>query len=132
MAARPRGSSDRAFGLVFAAFFAILMVLPLFRGGGIRLWAMFIALAFALFAMAVPHVLAPLNRAWSAVGDVLHRIVSPLALGVLYFGVVVPTGLAMRAAGKDPLRLRFEPAARSYWIDRQPPGPAAESLKDPF
>jgi hypothetical protein len=132
MERRPAGSSDRAFGFVFAAFFGIVGLLPLFSRGEVRGWALFISLAFALYAAAVPHVLAPLNRAWTAFGEVLHHIVSPIALGILYYGVVTPTGLLMRLAGKDPLRLRPDPAARSYWIERQPPGPPADSLKDQF
>ena len=132
MERRPAGSSDRAFGFVFAGFFAIVGLLPLWSRGEVRAWALFISLAFALYAIAVPHVLAPLNRAWTAFGEVLHHIVSPIALGILYYGVVTPTGLLMRLAGKDPLRLRPDPAARSYWIERQPPGPPADSLKDQF
>ena len=132
MQQRAAGSSDRAFGFVFAAFFAIVGLLPLWGRGEVHGWALLVSLAFALYAVTVPHVLAPLNRAWMAFGELLHHIVSPLALGILYYGVVTPTGLLMRLAGKDPLRLRFEPAARTYWIEREPPGPSADSLKDQF
>jgi hypothetical protein len=38
----------------------------------------------------------------------------------------------MRLFGKDPLRLRFDPAAGSYWIKRDPPGPTADSLNNQF
>ena len=38
----------------------------------------------------------------------------------------------MRLAGKDPLRLRREPDAPSYWIVRDPPGPTPESMSDQF
>jgi hypothetical protein len=34
--------------------------------------------------------------------------------------------------GKNPLRLRFDPAARSYWLPRQPPGPAPDTLNNQF
>jgi len=87
---------------------------------------------FLLLAVLVPRVLAPANRLWTKFGLLLHHIVSPLALGVLFFLVVTPTGLLMRLFGKDPLRLRFDPAADSYWIKRDPPGPAADSLKNQF
>ena len=62
----------------------------------------------------------------------LHRFVSPLALGVLFFAVVTPIGLAMRLMGKDFLHLRRKRNTTSYWIDRVPPGPAADSLKNQF
>jgi hypothetical protein len=78
-----------------------------------------------------PAALAPLNR-MDAFRLLLHRIVSPLVLGVMFFGVVTPMGLVMRALGKDPLRLRFDRDARSYWIDRRPPGPAPDTLNNQF
>ena len=87
---------------------------------------------FLLLAALVPGVLAPANRLWTKFGLLLHHIVSPIALGILFFLVVTPTGLLMRLFGKDPLRLRFDPDADSYWIKRDPPGPAADSLKNQF
>jgi hypothetical protein len=38
----------------------------------------------------------------------------------------------MRIAGKDPLRLRFDRQAKSYWIERHPPGPDPDSMKNQF
>ena len=40
--------------------------------------------------------------------------------------------MALRAAGRDSLRLRFEPAATSYWIERQQPGPAPNTMNRQF
>jgi hypothetical protein len=125
-------SSDRSFGFVFAAVFLIIGLYPLLHAAGIRIWAVVISGLFLLLAAFVPHVLAPANRLWTKFGLLLHNIVSPIALGILFFLVVTPTGLLMRLFGKDPLRLRFDPAAGSYWIKRDPPGPAADSLKNQF
>ena len=72
-----------------------------------------------MVAWLSPAALAPLNRVWTRFGLLLHRIVSPVVLGVMFFVVVTPMGLVMRALGKDPLRLRFDREARSYWIDRR-------------
>ena len=127
-----QSSSDRSFGFVFAAVFLIVAFYPLLHAAGIRIWAVVISGLFLLLAALVPQVLAPANRLWTKFGLLLHNIVSPLALGILFFLVVTPTGLLMRLFGKDPLRLRFDPAADSYWIKRDPPGPAADSLKNQF
>ena len=59
-------------------------------------------------------------------------MVSPLIMAVIYFAVATPTGLVMRALGKDPLRLKHDPDARSYWIHRDPPGPERESMRNQF
>ena len=127
-----RINSNRNFGLVFAAFFSILAFLPLTHGFPIRNWALAVSIVFAVMAFATPSLLAPLNRTWLRFGLLLHCIVSPIALGILFYGVATATGLLMRILGKDPLRLRMDKEAASYWIDRNPPGPAPESFRNQF
>ncbi len=127
-----QGSSDRSFGFVFTAVFLIIAFYPLLGGQVIRLWAAIVAGAFLVLALFIPKALGPANKLWTKFGLLLHNIVSPIALGILFFFVVTPTGLLMRLMGKDPLRLRFDAAADSYWIKRSPPGPDAESLKNQF
>jgi hypothetical protein len=126
------GSSNRSFGLVFAGVFALIGLLPLIVGGAARVWAIVLAVAFLVAAFAFQGVLAPLNRLWMRFGLLLHRIVSPIVLGIMFFGVITPMGVLMRALGKDLLRLRLDKAAGSYWIERTPPGPAPETFKDQF
>ena len=127
-----RGSSDRAFGFVFAAFFLIVALLPLIWGAQPVLWALAVSIAFLAVAALYPAVLGPLNRLWFRFGLLLHGVVSPIVLGIMFYGVVWPTGFIMRALGKDPLRLRFDRNAGSYWIKRDPPGPAPDSFRDQF
>ncbi len=125
-------ASDRSFGLVMAGFFALVAGWPLFSGAGLRWWALVIAALFALAALLRSSLLAPLNRLWTRLGLVMHRIVNPLVLGLIFVLTIVPTGLVMRLMGKDPLRLKRDASATTYWIERQPPGPAPESLPRQF
>lgn len=129
---RVEAGSERTLGLVFAAFFLIIGCLPLGGGGAVRGWAIVVAAACLATALLRPSLLAPLNRLWTWVGLLLHRVVSPLVLGALFFLVVTPIGLLMRARGKDPLRLRLDRASNSYWIERRPPGPAPDSMRNQF
>jgi hypothetical protein len=127
-----RISSERGFGLVFAVFFALLGALSVYNGG-VRWHYWFpLAVLFAVLAYVAPRVLAPLNRLWAKFGLLLHHIISPVFLGILFYVCVTPFGVLMRLAGKDPLRRKFEPAAKSYWIVRKPPGPAPETFKNQF
>lgn len=125
-------SSERSFGLVFASVFAAVALWPLLSGYAPRIWSLVVSGVFLLAAWLCPKLLRPANIAWARLGEALHRIVSPLVLGVLFYSSVVPTGLIMRALGKDPLRLRFDRKATTYWIRREPPGPAPESLRNQF
>lgn len=128
----PKTASDRSVGITFAAVFAIVGAWPLLDGETPRVWSF--AVAFMLLAAALkrPALLKLLGRAWGLVGRLLHRIVSPIVLAILFYAVVAPTGLIMRLMGKDPLRLRLAPEADTYWIERTPPGPSPESMKRQF
>ncbi len=125
-------SSNRTFGLVFAAFFALVALLPLLRGHAVRRWALPVSALFLLTALAAPKLLAPLNRAWTALGALLHAVVNPIVLGILFYLVFTPFGWVLRRMGKDFLRLRPTPGATTYWIARQPPGPPPETMSRQF
>ena len=129
-----QGSSDRSFGFVMAAFFGLVALFPLLHGplSSIRWWALAVAAAFLAFALLWPAALRPLNRAWLKLGLLLSKVVSPVVLMILFYATVTPISLLMRWAGKDPLRLRRDAAAASYWIPREPPGPAPDSMKQQF
>lgn len=129
---RNTGSSDRSFGLVMAGFFGLIGFWPLLHRSDLRIWAIAVALGFLIAAIVCPGMLARANQLWMRFGALLHVIVSPVALAVVFYLTVVPIGLLMRLSGKDPLRLKPDPAARSYWIPRQPPGPDPKSLTNQF
>jgi hypothetical protein len=126
------GSSNRSFGFVFSVLFAFLGLGPLVRGRPVRGWALVVAAAFLLAALALPRMLAPLNRLWLRFGLVLHACISPVIMGLVFYTTVTPIGLARRLLGKDPLRRRFERDAVTYWIERDPPGPAPDTMTRQF
>jgi hypothetical protein len=125
-------SSNRSFGLVMAGAFVLIAMVPWFFGGIFRLWALAIGAAFLVPALVAPGILAPLNRAWLRFGLFLHRIVSPLVLGIMFFLVITPMALIIRMLGKDLLRLRWDKPAPTYWIERTPPGPPHDSFHNQF
>lgn len=126
------GSSDRVFGLVFAAFFSIVACQPLFSGGALRIWALVLGAVFLSLALLRPSTLTKLNRLWMRFGLLLGKVVSPVALGLLFLIAITPIGWALRLMGKDPMRLKFDPAADTYWIPRDPPGPDPRTISKQF
>lgn len=124
--------SEKSFGIVFAVVFAIIALWPLIDGAPVRLWAAIAAAVFLVAAFIAQPLLKPLNLLWFKFGMLLYKVVNPVVMAFLYYTTVVPTGLIMRMVGKDPLNRQFDPKAKSYWIERDPPGPAPESMKDQF
>jgi hypothetical protein len=126
----PRLPSDRSFGLVLAGAFAAIVAQGLLRGHGLRGWAGAAAASVLALALLRPRLLRPMNRAWMALGRALGRVVSPVALGIVFYGVVTPLGLLARFRRRDPLGRRFPTDAESHWQKREPL--ATESLERPY
>ncbi len=125
-------ASNREFGWVFTAVFCLIGLWPLLDAAMPRVLALIVAALFALATLFFPAALSPLNRLWTRLGAFLHKIVNPVVLGLIYALTIVPIGLIFKILGKDPLRLKRDPKATSYWIERQPPGPAPDSLPRQF
>lgn len=120
----PQLPSNRSFGWTFAGVFAL--------GAILYPWALALAAMFAVVTATRAQWLTPLNRAWMKFGELLGRIVSPVVLGVIFFAVFTPVGVVMRLFGRDAMCRRFDAAAKSYWVKRDPPGPADGSYRNMF
>lgn len=129
----PSLPSERSFGLLFVVVFAAAGVY-----GSLEHWnwalvgscfaASVLLVLITLFASAV---LAPLNKAWFQLGQLLGKIVSPIVLGIIFYGLLTPVALVTRVFGRDELKLKRRGLA-SYWVQRDPPGPASDSFKNQF
>ncbi|WP_417710150.1 SxtJ family membrane protein [Roseibium aggregatum] len=113
-----RMGSERNFGLVFAAVFALIGLWPITGGAAPRWILLGLSAVFIAFAMFAPQILRVPNRLWFKLGLLLGAVVAPIVMAIVYLLVLVPIGLAMRASGKDPLSRKMDPTEKSYWIPR--------------
>ena len=109
--------SNRNFGMVFTIVFLIISFWPLLKSGNIRYWSLIISIIFFVLALLNSDVLTPLNKIWMKFGLILGKIVSPIVMGFIFFGVVTPTGIIMRLLGKDLLNLKKN-SNKTYWIQK--------------
>lgn len=123
--------SNRKFGFFFAFVFAVAAAY--FYHGANADWAYLFAIAssiFLLITLIKSDVLLPLNELWMRFGLIIGMIVSPIVLGVIFFGMFTPIATLMRLSGRDELRLRFI-QKESHWITRSEPL-TSESFKNQF
>ena len=123
--------SNRKFGFFFT--FVFVMVAAYFHYSANVSWAyVFIAvgLVFLLVTLTKSDALLPLNKLWMRFGLLLGMIVSPIVLGVIFFGLFTPIAILMRLSGRDELRLKYAQKA-SHWISRGEPI-KSESFKHQF
>ena len=113
-----------ATAVLFGLFFPWLLSLAL------PLWPWVVAGVLGVWGLAAPVSLGPLYRAWMRLGALLHRIVSPLVLGLMFFLVITPVALVMRLAGRDALGRRINRDADTYRIVRDKP--PREKMEKPY
>lgn len=125
-------SSDRKFGLTVGALLAAASLLPLLHHRSPHFWLLIVAAVLVVLGIAFPAALTGLNRAWFKLGLALNTIVSPIVMGLLFYGAVVPVGWYLRKKGEDILALKSMPDATTYWTMRTPLSPSSGTLGKQF
>ena len=108
-------SSNKSFGLVFFVIFIIIALWPLLNDGNIRIWSIIVSIIFLILGLLNSKILTPFNKLWMRLGALLGIIVSPIVMGVVYFGIITPIGLIMKLFGKDVLNLKLDKNKKTYW-----------------
>jgi hypothetical protein len=123
--------SNKKFGYFFAAIF-IIIAAYFYINKSINLTYIFVSIAIFFFLAAIlkDEILLPLNKLWMRFGFLLGIIISPIVLGLIFFGLFTPIAIVMRLFGRDELRLKFREKT-SHWINRSN-SIHAESFKRQF
>jgi hypothetical protein len=112
----------RIFALLVLGFAGIVSLVAAIRFDALAV-AMAVLAAGAFVAVVgclAPPWIRPVYVAWMAAAFPIGWLVSHAAMAAIFFLVITPIGLMMRACGRDPMQRRFDPAARSYWKRRSP------------
>jgi len=110
--------SNKKFGYFFSLFFLIISSYFIYSSNhtiGIIL-AIFATL-FLATTLLNADLLLPLNKIWMYFGVLLGMIISPIVLGIIFFGLFTPYSLIMSIIGRDELNLKYT-KKESYWIFR--------------
>ena len=123
--------SNQKFGLFFTFVFLVAAAYFYFSTNVVWAYAFIIASSIILFiTLTKAELLLPLNKLWMRFGFLLGMIVSPIILGLIFFGLFTPIAMLMRISGRDELRLKLTEKA-SHWISRGEPI-KSESFKQQF
>ena len=106
--------SDRAFGLTFAAVFAIITAVAWFFFDAQVYWTMFVSGGFLAVALILPWILLPLNRLWNGLAGRFGAFNNAILLALFFFLVVTPMGVVMRLFGRDPMDRKYAADQPSY------------------
>jgi Saxitoxin biosynthesis operon protein SxtJ len=128
---RLSGRAGRLFGLQVGAAFLVLAGIAGWRGHP-RSAMVFGALGgvLVLGGLLVPDRMDPIYRGWMQLATTISRVTTPVVMGVMYFLVLTPTGLLLRAFGHRVLGPT--PGASSAWVPRDAKRGGRSDLKHQF
>ena len=129
----PQLPSNKKFGLLFAAIFLALALYANSKNEATLIIVLFLlTTGFFLFSsFFYQSLLTPLNKAWFMLGLALGKVVSPIVLGIIFFGLITPIALIARLIGRDELKLK-RPKKSSYWSEPIGSNSDADSFKNQF
>ena len=123
--------TNKKFGFFFTAIFLIATTYFYINNASSSVVSTLsvVSLSFLVATLVNPDVLLPLNRLWMRFGLLLGMIISPIVMGIIFFGLFTPMSLTMRLFRRDELRLRFK-NKKTHWILRD--FPDGDELSDSF
>ena len=127
MTEQPNMKELKNFGLIVGGIFLVIGLWPaiglwppVWRGEGMRLWALGLGAVLVSLGLLLPAVLAPVFKVWMKVGHILGWINTRIILGILFYGLITPMGVVMRLFGWDAMRRVLVRDAQTYRVVRQP------------
>ncbi len=112
-------SSNRSFGILFFLVFLGFGLWPLTKELSPNIYLIIISVVFLVLGLLNSKLLSPLNEIWIKFGEILGKIIAPLIMALVYFLILTPISLLVRAFGKDLLGLKYLKQQNSYWIKRK-------------
>ncbi len=111
----------RTFGLLVGGIFLVIGLWPLmWRGEEPRIWALCLGGGLVGLGGAFPRTLKPVYVMWTKLGHIVGLINTRIILGIVFFGLITPIGLAMRLFGRDAMRRGFVSNSPTYRVIRHP------------
>ncbi len=128
----PTRQQLRNFGLIMGTMIALFfgLLIPWIWDLTIPVWPWALAALFCVWGLSLPNTLSPVYRAWIKLGHGLGWVNTRILLGIIFYLIIMPVGLLMRLAGKDPMSRHFERDRNTYRIEST--SPPRNSLEKPF
>ena len=107
--------TNRKFGLFFSSLLFLCCIFFTYIGEFYVSIPIFLSVIL-LFCVTIFHdkLLTPFNKLWTKFGLFLGRIISPIILGLIFFGIFTTVSIILKLIGRDELRLKSYDQ-KSFW-----------------
>jgi hypothetical protein len=108
----------RDFGLLIGGLIAFIfgLLIPLLRHHPIHWLPWLIGGVMVGLALVAPRFLNPIYHGWMSFGLIMHKIQTPLILGIVFYLIMLPMGMIKRLLGDDPMRRKLENEKATYRV----------------
>ena len=104
--------NNKSFGIVFFIFF---LLISFFFEGKVKIFFLFISFLFLFLGLLNSKYLTIPKKLWLKLGELMHIVISPVLLGIIYFSIIYPTKIILTILGKDIFSLKIKKNDKSYW-----------------
>lgn len=111
-------SSSKSFGLLFFLIFLGFAIWAYIKNQNLNYWFITASLVFLLLTLIKSKLLDVLNELWIKFGELLGRIVAPIVMLIIFFGVVFPIAILLKILKKDMLNLKYN-KENTYWVNKE-------------
>ncbi len=122
-------SSEKNFGITFSFISFIAALYLLIESNNIFILFFILSFIFLICSFVIPKMFMTPNLLWFKFGVLLGSITAPIVMALVYFTIILLTGIIMKVFGGDLMPLKANKSVKSYWLPRTVP---VGSMKNQF
>ena len=119
----------RNFGIIMAVVLSIIGSVLLGHDIPACIYLFTISGIFLVSGLAFPKLLYPIEWGWMKLANILGYIMTRVILTITFYLIITPIGLLRQLFSKDPLDIKIDKSAESYWKPVDPEGPKTRPYK---
>ena len=129
---RKEDKSTKNFGYLVSFVFLILALYPIIKANSINILFLSLSVLFFIITIFLHQILDKPAYLWYQLGYLLHKVISPIIMLVVYIFSIVLIAFIMKIFRKDPLEKKFNNKIKSYWVIREKLVKTDFNLNDQF
>jgi len=122
----------RRFGVIGCLFFGTLFAAAVWRDKTLLTYFFGLLALLSIGFILLPGQLKPVYLFWLKIAHFMGAKITILMLTLLFYFVITPTALLKRIFGGNPLPLKPDPDAQTYWVTRPEPAQPKERFPKRF
>jgi len=115
---QPDVNELRSFGFITGGLTPVIfgLLLPWLFGHDFPKWPWIVSGTLLVWTLVLPKSLKPVYRVWMTIGLILGWINTRIILSIMFYLIILPTGVIMRLFGKDPMARTMLREQKSYRV----------------